>query len=217
MMSESSLPSLRTMVKCRPLHQSRRLSRLLHQSRRQHQRLHRRQHQRLHRRQHRRQHLRQPQNLPPHLLPLPRQIRLQQQRVQRVKTTLGCSLLSCGDWSMSMASTLRQLPAPVRVGASPARTFSTTLTRLGRMLHQRLHRRQPPQRPQLPHRLKPRQLHRRQPLPHRQLQEPVKLLCRCQKFVNSPATIWLPAKQHHRMSSAWWKSTMQMSIAQGQR
>ena len=200
-MLESSLPSSRMMVKCRPLRQ------LLHQSRSRHRLPNRRQHQRLRQlpllRQLRRQHL--------------RQLRLQQRRVQRVKTTLGCSLLSCGDWSMSMALTLRRLPAPALAGASPARTFSTTLTRLGRMLHQRLHRRQPPQRPQLPHRLKPQQLHRRQPLPHRQLQEPVKQLCRCQKFVNSPATIWLPAKQHHRMSSAWWKSTTQMWIAQGQR
>ena len=182
-MLESSLPSSRMMVKCQLLHQSRLPNRLPTR--------------RLHLRLHLRQHL--------------RQRRLQQRRVQRVKTTPGCSLLSCGDWSMSMASTLRQLPAPALAGASPARTFSTTLTRLGRMLHR------PPQRPQLPHRLKPRQLHRRQPLPHRQLQEPVKQLCRCQKFVNSPATIWLPAKQHHRMSSAWWKSTTQMSIAQGQR
>jgi len=186
---------LRMMVKCRPprqpLHRSRLPNRLPNR--------------RLHR------------HLLPLLRQLRRQLRLQQRRVQRVKTTLGCSLLSCGDWSMSMALTLRQLPAPVLAGASPARTFSTTLTRLGRMLHRPPHRRQPPQRPQLPHRLKPQQLHRRQPLPHRQLQEPVKQLCRCQKFVNSPATIWLPAKQHHRMSSAWWKSTTQMSIAQGQR
>ena len=72
--------------------------------------------------------------------------------------------------------------------------------------------------PQIPQRHQPphRHRHRLQPQLPLQLQETGKQFCRYQKFVNSPATIWLLAKQDRRTSSAWWKSTTQTSTARGQ-